>query len=242
MEKDLRLKDLNPTYNDFLNFIDKLKNKEPFSFAHFNDGEASIMFTLKRTISRGNQEYSEELRERLKKSFLISNKNFYRGLPCPACSEEMYNDCINYLKNNSDIDYSITHACVFHNNYSNGNHLFIDALKKYNSITFIANERFNLENLCSGTGLDKDKCKYILVPGKNAFEFISEIENHNFNDCELVILLCGPVGRILAGEYFEKYPKTTFLCLGSYFDNILYGISYEYHNPSYGWCSTCCSY
>lgn len=192
-------------------------------------------------ISRGAQCYSDELKERLIKSFLISNKNFYRGLPCPYHDKETYLDDVEMLKN-SNIDFSITHACVFHHNYSNKRHLFFDVLKTYESIVWIANEYFDLNKLCSAINLEISKNKVFKVPLINAFDSISSVENLIFKEGELVILLCGPIGRILAGEYFQNYPKTTFLCLGSYFDSILYNINYGYHSDNYMYCPICCTY
>ena len=57
-------------------------------------------------------------------------------------------------------------------------------------------------------------------------------KNVQFYDNELILLLCGPLGRILAGEYFQKYPNNTFLCLGSYFDKYAYDISRGYENEN----------
>ena len=241
--KDNRLKDLEPADDEYLFFIEKLKNKEPFSFAHFNDGECNYMFDMYKTpISRGYQDYSNELKERLIKSFLINNKNFYRGLPCPFHDETTYDKCIQML-NTNNINFSIAHACVFHHNYSTKKQLFFDILKTYDSITWIANDKFNLDILSSKIGLDKNKSKVIKVPEKNAFDCISMLENNSFEDGEIVILLCGPIGRILAGEYFQKYPKTTFLCLGSYFDNILFEhIKHGYHYDRFMYCEICCTY
>ena len=61
----------NDMSRDFYLLLDKLNNKVPFSFAHFNDGEMCyILDSSRETISRGYQSYSDELKEQLKKSFL----------------------------------------------------------------------------------------------------------------------------------------------------------------------------
>ncbi len=223
---------------DYLMFIDKLKKHQPFSFAHFNDGELSLMVQNKTcTISRGAQEYTPELRQKLIDTFLIDNPNFYRGLICPGCwdSRPVYDKAIQLLKGHSC---GITQACVFHHCYLKYRHLFFDALKSYDKIVWMANEHFDLSKLCRALSLDVNHQRYIMVPGKNAFAQYEQYSSMNFRDGELVILLCGPLGRILAGEYFQKFPSTTFLCLGSYFDTILYGQSYGYHT-SQGSCTQC---
>lgn len=71
----------------FLHLLYLLQNKIPFCFAHFNDGEMQIMTsdTPYEYIARGQQKFSLPLKERLMEAFLINNRAFFRGIPCPAC-------------------------------------------------------------------------------------------------------------------------------------------------------------
>jgi hypothetical protein len=111
--------------------------------------------------------------------------------------------------------------------------LVCDTFKEY-TITWVLSEKLNVEKICDHIGLDKTKSKSIVVPSKNAFG--TKIDDHY--DTELVIFLCGPLGRILAGKCFEKYPDKTFLCLGSYFDYI-FGTVHSYHLNDQ-MCAECC--
>jgi hypothetical protein len=218
---------------DFYLLLNKLHNKIPFSFAHFNDGEMSFILDCDRTpISRGYQDYSEELKIKLKEAFLINNKEFYRGIPCSTCYHHLRQGALQLLKDNNTIC-SITMATLFHNSFVTTNRLVCETLKNY-TITWVINDRYNIEHICNRIGLDVTKSKTIIVPSRNAFG--TEIDE-NF-DTEMVIFLCGPIGRILAGTCFEKHPSKTFLCLGSYFDYV-FGTVYQYH-VSDKMCSECC--
>jgi hypothetical protein len=153
---------------------------------------------------------------------VINNKDFYRGIPCSTCYPNLRSGAISLLEDNHTIC-STVKATIFHNSFVTTHKLVCESLKKY-TITWVISEKANVEKICDHIGLDKNKSKSIIVPSNNAFG--TQI-NDNF-DTELVIFLCGPLGRVLAGSCFEKYPDKTFLCLGSYFDYVS-GTFHDYH-------------
>lgn len=225
---------------EYYYLLKKIRDKIPFSIAHFNDGEMDyIINNRKRPISYGDQDYSKLLRDELEKAFLTNNKLYYRGLPCKLCHAQLYTSGKSLLNNNHTI-YTEISACVFHHNYHN-KLKFLKLLQNYN-IVWIANKDFNLKKLCNIINIDIKKSRLIYVPKKNAFDSLNILKNEKFEPTELVILLCGPLGRILSCLYFEKFQKTTFLCLGSYFDNLVYNKIHKYYclnGVNHRYCKEC---
>ena len=216
-------------------FIYNIKNNINFSFAHFNDGELSLIIrgSSVPVISRGKQDYSEQLRLQLLQSLNYDKKNYYPGIPCSKCHRSQYEYCKNILNWEKDIP-----ACVFHHTKITHFDKFISCLKD-KKIYWIVNNNKNLHNLKK---YSLDITTKIVIPSKNAFSVYETIKNKlsEFEENSIVILLCGPLGRILAQEWFEKNDNITYLCLGSYFDSILENKTYGYDNLyNHGDCSEC---
>ena len=81
----------------------------------------------------------------------------------------------------------------------------------------------------------------IVVPPKNAFSVYETIKHEidNIKENSIVLLLCGPLGRILAQEWFDKKDNVTYLCIGSYFDSILENRTYLYDTENHNYCFSC---
>jgi len=228
----------NRVYEDYLAFIDKLNKKEPFSFAHFNDGEMRYICGYNtEPISRGSQTYHPQLAKDLTQSLLSNNPEFYRGIPCAHCFPEMNRDTLRLL---ASTKIKTVTACVFHHTYFEYRELFFKAMKSFDNICWMTNPYFHVENVCRKIGVNFAKSRQIIVPETNAYDYKENLINSaEFKDGELVLLLCGPLGRILAAEAFDKYPKTTFLCLGSYFDYYAFQNPHEYYFKNIE-CAGCC--
>jgi hypothetical protein len=223
-------------HDDYLFLVEKLQNREPFAFAHFNDGEMQYIRTDNQehaniethdTISRGAQDYTPQLAHDLTQALIVNNPRFYRGIPCTHCFPQMNRDAKTLLEKHNPTAKTVT-ACLFHHNYYNHRQLFFETLNQY-EITWMTNPQFNVENVCEKTGIAPIRNTQILVPEKNGYDFIDLLKHYKFKKCELVLLLCGPVGRILTAIYANHFPKTTFLCLGSYFDRYAFDTEIE-HN------------
>ena len=228
----------NHVLENYLMFIEKLQKKEPFAFAHFNDGEMRYIFNYSHdAISRGAQEYDAHLADDLQQAFLNPNPLFYRGIPCATCFPQMNLDTIHLLFESENKNNNTVPACVFHHTYWNTNYrnLFFDALKTYDRITWITNPRFNVDLV-----LEHREKRQIILPETNAYTvYAHHTRNLTFQQGELVLLLCGPVGRILASKWIDLYPETTFLCLGSYFDHLAFGTPHAYYFENLH-CPGCC--
>jgi len=253
-----------PEYNpqvleDYDFFINKMKNKEPFAFAHFNDGEMQYILNKSQgPISRGAQDYDSKLAQHLKEAFLINNANFYRGIPCRKCFPEMRKESDELLQLHDTMNIPTTPACVFHHNYLRRKHELLQTIMSYDNITWVTNNTFNLDMVLykmeqlkeldesKEAKESKDKkekkrksIRHIRIPGNNGYNKYEEMKTLDYNQGELVLYLCGPLGRILAGESSVKYPNTTFLCLGSYFDNLSNNVGHSYYFDD-KLCEGCC--
>ena len=228
--------------DDYNHLINKLNNHEPFAFGHFNDGEMQyILNSSKETISRGDQDHSKELEEHLRRVFISNNKKFYRGIPCRLCFPKMRIGAIELLTEHVFEKIPVVDACVFHHNYYSNRGQLFEAIKSYKKITWITSEKFNLNRVLDLLQIDREKyhIRHLQMSNTNSYNNYKEYCNIEYETDELVILLCGPIGRILAGEGIDKYPKTTFLCLGSYFDNMSNDARHGYYYSD-ELCAGCC--
>lgn len=231
---------------DYEKLIDKMNKQEPFAFAHFNDGE--MRYILKQstdTISRGCQSHSVELEEDLKRVFLLENAQFYKGIPCEICFGMMRKKSLDLLESqcqgqNQD---QIVEACVFHHNYVKRRQELFAAMRKYKYQTWITNDHFNMEKIMILLQLEENEIKHYKIPSVDGYNYykVNEIQfkNIEYRPNELVMLLCGPSGRIIAGDGIMNHPDKTFLCLGSYFDQLSNGIHHEYFSNNV-MCRGCC--
>jgi len=202
-------------------FIYNIENNINFAFAHFNDGEISLILGKANTISRGMQKASNLLKDKLLLALQYQSKNYYAGIPCSICFPEYHKYCIN-INNNL-----CTPACIFHHTKLTHLDRFLLSLENKKIYWFVNND-MNLNNL-KKKNYNIDISSIYIIPSKNAFDKYEEIRNKcDFENNSIVILLCGPIGRILTHEFYQKNNNVTYLCLGSYFDSILTNKKYGY--------------
>lgn len=182
------------------------------------------------SISRGDQNYSAELRNKLILSLIFQKKNYFVGIPCSLCYKIQRIFCeLLRLKN--------VPATVFHHTKLTHLNSFLDSLKN-KKLYWVVSESKNLDAMKE---YDLDIENKIIVPSKNAFSVYETIkeEVENIEENSIVLLLCGPLGRILAQEWFNKKDNVTYLCIGSYFDSILENKTYLYDTENHNYCSSC---
>lgn len=233
--------------NDYEKLIEKLNKQESFAFAHFNDGE--MRYILKQStdhISRGCQSYSVELEEDLKRVFTLENAQFYKGIPCEKCFGIMYEKSIQLLQEKGIYENDqeqLVGACIFHHNYVKKRQELFAAMRKFKYQTWITNDHFHMENIISVLKLEENDINHIKIPSVDGYSYYKanahEFANIEYRPNELVVLLCGPTGRILAGDGIMKHPDKTFLCLGSYFDQLSDGTNHAYFSNN-SMCRGCC--
>lgn len=200
--------------NEIQFFHNLLVNKENFSLARFGDGEMIAM--RGETIASGCGEWNtngpqpeyELARKLLKDSFTHIDPGYYVGIVCPCCQGI---DNFNKMKTESgQPDSQLTFANIFVN--SNYNYFVTNyiPLFKERNILLVANNTSKINNLpFSG--------KFIGV-GYNAWVndlvTIDTIKQMNLKD-HIVLLACGPLGKILAHQLWMHDKSNTYLDIGS---------------------------
>ena len=109
------------------------------------------------------------------------------------------------------------------------------------NIVIVTNVK-NSANITELEQLNIKPYKIIEVAEKYAFETDYERikdEWKTLQDGDIVICLCGPLGRVLCYEWYKANPQLTCLELGSMFDPLLQRRSYIYHTGNHQYCEEC---
>ncbi len=211
----------NPEFTESVEAIlQKLKDRKPFAFAHFNDGELTFIKKhleedKKETwYGRGQQKYTSALGELLTESIQIDDENFFVGVPCSTCWSE-HRDLANKLR--SGMKNTIP-AMVFHHNL---NYLPSIIGQLHNrTCYFIANEKQDF-SLLEKLGVNVIEKNRINVPFVNSYLLFEELKNKKFEEGSVVILTCGMLAKILIPELYKRNPETSFIALGSSMDDLI---------------------
>lgn len=224
--------------NDSEIIYKKLINNEPFCFIRLNDGECSAIKNYNSVLARGLETSDINMSNKLKQCLTFEKENYFVGLPCKLC----YPDLDNFINNiiNKNNKHFINANCLINNNYDKTFKIFTENLKNRN-IVIITNDEM-VKNINKLNNINIFVNKVITVSSKNAFcNSYEKIKNcwKEIDNCSVVISLCGPLGRIISKELFEKNDTLTCLELGSFFDPILNNKSYLYHTKTLKYCQEC---
>jgi len=217
----------NKNFRDDLNIIiEKLKNKEPFAFSKYADGELSIL--INRSINNGefwfNPDTDKTSRENLIKSFKFNNKDYYLGITCPCCIGGR--PVHNWMKKNSgQNEEDLTWANIFVN--SNHPHYVENMLPEYKKYEVVI-----VSSGDSNVGTLPFEIKKHFSIGKNAWiddyglvEKIKTYIDENNIKGHLFLFCAGPFGNILAHQLFEHCNQNTYIDVGSTLNVMLLGNS-----------------
>lgn len=206
----------------------------PFSFAHFNDGEVLALKRDEGKTDRGMQDLSPRLQQAMQHAFYQNKSGLVYGLPCREQFKSASEFAVESLKDYVNIDK--TQATLFiDGNYQIAREVLLAyLLKNQQSITprnvrLIVGDKADMGLFHNRTGLTVDTINVIRVPSTNAFPqgYDDNIDKwQEFEPDDIVIICAGPLGRILAVEWFVLANRTTYIELGSFFDMDLYGTSF----------------
>ena len=235
IKKNLFISPMKKYYCYMNKFIFYIKNNINFAFGHFNDGEISLILgeAPRKGISRGKQECSSLLSNKIELSLKYRHKYYFPGIPCSTCYKRYY------LFSRNLVGKIHVPACVFHHTKISHFHPFLSSIEGKKLYWFVDKgkdlSKFNELNY------NIDISSKIIVKSKNSFDDYVKIKKTcNFENNSIVMLLCGPLGRILAKEWFIKNKNVTYLCLGSYFDSLLSSNKRSYEDISrHKYCSEC---
>ena len=210
--------------DDLKHIIEKLKNKTPFSFSKYADGELHILSN--KPINNGEfwfvpEEHSFN-REKMIRSFKFKHENYFVGISCPCCiGGKPVHDWMK--KQSRQSDNHLTWANIFVN--GNYNYYLKNMVPFYSQyeVVLISNSDSNLEKL-------PFKVKKHFKIGKNAwvkdYNLIDEIKTFIDNDNiknHLFLMCAGPFGNILTHQLFEHNDNNTYIDIGSTLNPFLLG-------------------
>lgn len=205
------------SFRDDIEFIlNKLKNRESFSFSKFADGEYKVLrneritncdrWTFNPTIHKQEHQY-------LLDSYQYKHEDYYVGLSCPCCQPI---DHINWMRNNVRTQ-NVTWANIFVNgNYEFFKQNFFTEFDKWNgNVTIVANE----------AGLNKKLPFQInhYLPIQIGAWFRPQLdhiltilrEQAVTSNGQLFLFSAGPLGNILAHQLHLVNKNNTYLDIGS---------------------------
>ena len=209
---------------------DLLISKTPFAFSKMNDGEMNLINRNKVSVSRGAQDFNEELAGCLERALSHIQKSYYCGIPCSQCMPELH-------KKACTMTSCQVPANVFINdNFANSLKLFTEELPK-RRVILVCNEEALVHNLPNNI----KPYMVFRIPNQNSWSMYEQLKE-GYKVCradDVVMFCCGPLGRVLVHEWFSNMPTITCLELGSFFDPWLHKRCYSYHTNTLQKCSVC---
>ena len=218
-----------------------LENNIPFCFIKLNDGEISAMIDVNSILSRSDERSSLKLSEKIKECLEYNRENYFIGLPCCLCYNNLYNESNKYITNKEEQNKYILNANILINtNIDTTIEIFTKTMNE-KKIVIVTNAN-NVKNIHKLKDFNINPYKIIIVSEQFAFENDYERikdEYKSFNDGDIILCLCGPLGRVLCYEWFKFNNSLTCLELGSLFDPLLRNRAYGYHTGIHKYCSEC---
>jgi len=218
----------NPDYESTMkHFLNLLRKKEAFTFAHFNDGELNFIRKYinsdhKKTWNgRIQDQYDIPLAERLLDSIKYKQKNYYLGISCSTCAaprRKVADEIIGHY------DHKIG-AMVFHHNQRYLPQIISQMRDR--EMFYVMNDYQRLDVLES-LGVTVKKENIIRIPFVNSHKEYDNLKDRKFPDGAFVILMCGMLAKILIRNWYELNPKTTFIALGSTMDDFIQTTNTKY--------------
>jgi hypothetical protein len=205
-------------------FVNKLSKREPFAVSRFNDGEMGVILGTHSVVSRGDQRASSRLKIKLLEAMTYRHHDYFVGMPDKKFKEA--------YKNAEMIvgDYeNITSSVVFHDdNWINALRGITGNADKFDSVAWVGSSKHKIEKLPFNVD------KHIVTLHRDSFKEYNKIRNEKIPAGSLVLISCGPLGRILAKEWFELDDSLTILEIGSVFDPITQNVWRPYQKKQRG--------
>jgi len=214
--------------------LDKLKRQEPVALARFNDGEMSAIMNPAGTVTvaRGDQFVGLDLRHRLLAALTHEQENYYKGIPCKNCYPKFHQQAKQLVGDYKYLTYAVVNT---NRNWQYFRDNLGDAIGD-RRVIWVSGQDQNV-NALKNFGIEVDK--HIKLPTKNAFSRYEEIRDMRFIKGDVVLLSCGPIGRVLVWNWFMENPQTNFLEIGSTFDPYTRDVWHRCHLGTLPKCEEC---
>jgi hypothetical protein len=212
-------------------FFDKIRIREPFSIARFNDGEMLAIEGAEGSVSRGAQKVDKAVSVYLTES-LLPLEDYWVGVPCRTCFPKQRQTFDSMCGN-----YNTFSATIFTNNsrYKDIHDAMVEALRG-REVIWIGGDDQDVRRL-------PFKISTLLcASSKNCFtQFNDTIHNISEMDVKgkVVMSSCGPMSRAISYFGFKYNQEATFIDIGSFFDPVTRGVTHNYHLDKTGYCKEC---
>ncbi len=197
-------------------YIGELNDNQPFSLAHYGDGEFQCIFNTLGDRFRENCEgtiYSKELSEKMRESLEFRSKNFFFAAPDFDNMQHYRNYAITMDR---ITDISFVNKQIWNEAMWKGKlYPFIQALRKKN-VCIISNK--NLRGL---TFLNYDK--FIEIDYPNCFYQLEDVTKQilEYGKEGIYIFACGIPAALFIQAVHGKIPNSWFIDLGSIWDGFV---------------------
>ena len=212
------LHDATATMQDLETLLIKLARREPFMYAHFNDGEIIAVDRTDGTTDRGMQRLSPALSKAMRAALRTDRNNMYFGVPCAQEWPEAHSRALHIMADSRSTQTTVANLFV-NGNYVQARRLLPRLLLARKSRVFmVVSANADMARFQTLTGL---RPRVLRVPPRDAFPAgFKQLRGawESLHDGDVVLMCAGPLGRVLAVEWFARRPKTTILELGSFFD------------------------
>ena len=212
-------------------FFSNLKNKTPFCYVRFNDGEMMGVDRVGSVVARGDQLVNSDLSIALTEALKHRQKNYFIGIPCSLCYPR-YNALAKKIV--GDYEKTTTAVILTNKNWK----YFYDNFPLSaggRNIVWVSWREQNLDNL-KKYGLNVKNM--LRVESKNSWRYYNSLLEkipEFIEPGDIVCVSLGPTARILCRTLFEKYPQNTFIDMGSLLDPVTKDVWFAAHK---GWQET----
>jgi hypothetical protein len=210
---------------DLVEMRERLKERKPFAFSRFGEGELRILTGELRRYPEFCFNPSDPayvfLRERLLDSFRYRNESYYVGISCPRCVGE---ERFFWAKRTSgQTESQLTWATLFVNsNYQFFKDEVVPLFSGY-TVFLVCHKSAKLEGLTFRVAGDYRVEKNAWRTDYNLSHRLAEFTARKQITGALLLLCAGPFANILAHQLHAREPKNTYIDVGSALDPYMFG-------------------
>ena len=221
--------------DDFIEITKMIKDKSPFAFSRFADGEIAVMQGRQIVGSDkwSTPNYVTKLGNDLLKAIQIVDDNVYFGISCQCCDISGRDYLLSLIKN--DIK-----NVTFSNMFVNGNYAdFIEFAKTIDEpVNLIANEEAKLNNcpfkVNTFLPMPNDCVNYWEEMRDEFLELLKE--SYSNISGELFFISAGPMSEVIIDYLWKLNPNNRYVDVGSAIAEFIHGKpirDFAYTNSSY---------
>ena len=207
----------NPLYHEL---VEKIKQRIPFAFSRFGDGEVKFMLNKQIKPAWGGKvkAVGKELFKIFQKD---SGEKYYKGVQPLAL--KLFEENLKALINprNTYVNSDILHIASRYNQLSS----FLEALKAHPDVTLVGPKYLaNLEFYNRHLGIPVNRCwEFVDTIEKDILKAVGDLNN------KLILFCASAASNILIDRFAQRFPKSTLIDTGSVFEPYVGKSTRTYH-------------